>query len=117
MSQRTQSTCWAHPRHALLRMRTDGIPSTAQYSKLKYICVYVTLYYYWHASLNDGRQAAAGAQVAGGGQMQLRSSDPLFLSLVDAWWRQLLPRLAPLTYSRGGPIVLVQVRFNVIPCC
>ena len=47
--------------------------------------------------------------MAGGGQMRLRSSDPLFLSLVDAWWRQLLPRLAPLTYSRGGPIILVQV--------
>ena len=50
-------------------------------------------------------------QVAGGGQMRLRSSDPHFLSLVDAWWRQLLPRLAPLTYSRGGPIILVQVHF------
>ena len=49
-------------------------------------------------------------QVAGGGQMRLRSSDPLFLSLVHAWWRQLLPRLAPLTYSRGGPIILMQVR-------
>ena len=48
-------------------------------------------------------------QVAGGGQMRLRSSDPRFLSLVDAWWRQLLPQLAPLTYSRGGPIILVQV--------
>jgi len=37
--------------------------------------------------------------------MQLRSSDPRFLSLVDAWWR-----IAPLTYGRGGPVILVQVR-------
>ena len=50
------------------------------------------------------------AQVAGGGAMQLRSSDPRFLNLVDAWWRQLLPRIAPLTYARGGPVILVQAR-------
>jgi hypothetical protein len=53
---------------------------------------------------------SAPAQIAGGGEMQLRSSDPRFLSLVDAWWRQLLPRIAPLTYGRGGPVILVQVR-------
>ena len=55
-------------------------------------------------------------QVAGGGEMQLRSSDPRFLSLVDAWWQQLLPRLAPLTYARGGPIILVQVLFQKHSC-
>ena len=49
--------------------------------------------------------------------MQLRSSDPRFLSLVDAWWQQLLPRLAPLTYARGGPIILVQVLFPKHACC
>lgn len=48
-------------------------------------------------------------QVAGGSKMRLRSSDPRFLRLVDAWWRQLLPRIAPLTYARGGPVILVQV--------
>lgn len=55
--------------------------------------------------------------MAGGGEMQLRSSDPRFLSLVDAWWQQLLPRLAPLTYARGGPIILVQVLFQKHSCC
>lgn len=49
--------------------------------------------------------------------MQLRSSDPRFLSLVDAWWQQLLPRLAPLTYARGGPIIMVQVLFQKHACC
>ncbi len=56
------------------------------------------------------QRPAAPAQVAGGGGMQLRSSDPRFLSLVDAWWRQLLPRIAPLTHERGGPVILVQAR-------
>ncbi len=42
--------------------------------------------------------------------MRLRSSDLRFLNLVDAWWRQLLPRIAPLTHERGGPVVLVQAR-------
>ncbi|KAK9824996.1 hypothetical protein WJX81_007218 [Elliptochloris bilobata] len=51
----------------------------------------------------------ASPEVAGGGEMRLRSSDPRFLSLVDTWWRQLLPRLAPFTHSRGGPIILVQI--------
>ena len=56
--------------------------------------------------------------MAGGGRMRMRSSDPMFLTLVDAWWRQLLPRLAPLTYGRGGPIVLVQVHPSTLkPCC
>ena len=45
--------------------------------------------------------------------MRLRSSDPHFLALVDAWWRQMLPRLAPLAYSRGGPIILVQVHPSI----
>jgi hypothetical protein len=41
--------------------------------------------------------------------MPVRSADPAFLAAVDAWWGVLLPLLAPLTYERGGPIIMVQV--------
>jgi hypothetical protein len=41
--------------------------------------------------------------------MPVRSAHPAFLAAVDAWWGALLPRLAPLTYERGGPIIMVQV--------
>ncbi|WP_433675331.1 glycoside hydrolase family 35 protein [Microbacterium gorillae] len=39
----------------------------------------------------------------------LRSSDPSFLAAVDAWYDELIPRIAPLQASQGGPIVAVQV--------
>lgn len=39
----------------------------------------------------------------------LRSSDPSFLAAVDAWYDELIPRIAPLQASHGGPIVAVQV--------
>jgi len=39
----------------------------------------------------------------------VRSSDPAFLAAVDAWYDQLIPRLAPLQASQGGPITAVQV--------
>ena len=42
--------------------------------------------------------------------MQLRSQDRDYLARVDAWWGQLLPRVAPFLVSRGGPILLVQAR-------
>ena len=48
-------------------------------------------------------------KVAGGGSMQLRSADPHWLLHVDRWWNVLLPKLAPYTRSRGGPILMVQV--------
>ncbi|KAL1814359.1 hypothetical protein ACET3Z_016933 [Daucus carota] len=41
--------------------------------------------------------------------VRLRSSDPAFLHLVDNWWGILLPKMAPLLYSNGGPIVMVQI--------
>ena len=41
--------------------------------------------------------------------MKLRSSDPLYLAHVDRYWNELLPRMTPLLYSNGGPIVMVQV--------
>ncbi|BDA51062.1 probable beta-galactosidase [Coccomyxa sp. Obi] len=47
--------------------------------------------------------------VSGGGTMKLRSSDPLYLAHVDRWWNELLPRMTPLLYSNGGPIVMVQI--------
>lgn len=51
----------------------------------------------------------ASLQVKGGRTMKLRSEDPDFLAAVDSWWGELLPRMAPLLYRNGGPIVLVQV--------
>ncbi|MBS1907523.1 MAG: beta-galactosidase [Actinobacteria bacterium] len=39
----------------------------------------------------------------------LRTSDPVFLAAVDAWYDELIPRLAPLQAAHGGPITAVQV--------
>ncbi|XAR67615.1 Beta-galactosidase [Bertholletia excelsa] len=39
----------------------------------------------------------------------LRSSDPVYLHLVEAWWGILLPMLSPLLYSNGGPVIMVQI--------
>ncbi|WP_164234209.1 glycoside hydrolase family 35 protein [Microbacterium hydrocarbonoxydans] len=39
----------------------------------------------------------------------LRTSDAGFLAAVDAWYDELIPRLAPLQAAHGGPIVAVQV--------
>lgn len=33
-----------------------------------------------------------------------------FLSHVDAWMGELLPRIRPLLYENGGPVIMVQVR-------
>lgn len=41
--------------------------------------------------------------------VKLRSSDPAFLDLVEKWWGILLPKMAPLLYSNGGPIIMVQI--------
>ena len=49
------------------------------------------------------------SQVKGGRNMKLRSDDPDYLAAVDAWWGELLPRMEPLLYRNGGPIVMVQV--------
>ncbi|KAK7261708.1 hypothetical protein RIF29_28026 [Crotalaria pallida] len=40
---------------------------------------------------------------------KLRSSDPTYLQLVDRWWGILLPKLVPLLYHNGGPIIMVQI--------
>ncbi|XP_027928587.1 beta-galactosidase 8 isoform X1 [Vigna unguiculata] len=38
-----------------------------------------------------------------------RSSDPTYLQLVERWWGNLLPKLVPLLYDNGGPIIMVQI--------
>lgn len=39
----------------------------------------------------------------------LRSSDPDYLAAVDKWLAVLLPKMKPLLYQNGGPIITVQV--------
>ncbi|XP_043920855.1 beta-galactosidase-like [Protopterus annectens] len=39
----------------------------------------------------------------------LRSSDPDYLAAVDQWMNVLLPKIRPLLYNNGGPIISVQV--------
>lgn len=41
--------------------------------------------------------------------LKLRSSDRAYLQLVERWWGVLLPKIAPLLYDIGGPIVMVQI--------
>ncbi|KNA18029.1 hypothetical protein SOVF_074550 [Spinacia oleracea] len=41
--------------------------------------------------------------------LRLRSSDPVYLQLVDKWWGILLPMVAPFLYGNGGPIIMVQI--------
>ncbi|AFC31375.1 beta-galactosidase [Paenibacillus mucilaginosus 3016] len=41
--------------------------------------------------------------------MKLRCADPLYLSKVDAYYDELIPRLVPLLCTSGGPVILVQV--------
>ncbi|CAM0954269.1 unnamed protein product [Alopecurus aequalis] len=41
--------------------------------------------------------------------LKLRSSDSTYLSLVERWWSVLLPKVAPLLYANGGPIIMVQI--------
>jgi hypothetical protein len=62
-------------------------------------------------------------QVAGGGTMRYRSSDPVYLAHVDRWWQRLLARVRPLLYQNGGPVAMVQARGPAAPprsharCC
>ncbi|MFF2388732.1 glycoside hydrolase family 35 protein [Agromyces sp. NPDC058104] len=49
------------------------------------------------------------AWLSGTPGMRLRSSHPAYLDAVDAWFGELLPRLAPLQAWHGGPIVAVQL--------
>lgn len=52
--------------------------------------------------------------------MRLRSSDPTYLKYVDAWFSGvLLPRIVPLLYENGGPIIMLQVEneYGSYPDC
>ncbi|XP_038875608.1 beta-galactosidase 17 [Benincasa hispida] len=40
---------------------------------------------------------------------RLRSSDPGYLQWVERWWGIILPKVAPLLYNNGGPIIMVQI--------
>eukprot|EP00892_Ulva_mutabilis_P010462 jgi/Ulvmu1/7789/UM004_0018.1 len=39
----------------------------------------------------------------------LRTNDPVFMKFVRSWWQELLPRMKPLLFSQGGPILMVQI--------
>ena len=42
-------------------------------------------------------------------EIELRTANPQFLECISAWFDELIPRLVPLSYQRGGPIVLAQI--------
>ncbi|OEL35585.1 Beta-galactosidase 8 [Dichanthelium oligosanthes] len=44
--------------------------------------------------------------------LKLRSSDSTYLSLVERWWGVLLPKVAPLLYSNGGPVIMIENEFG-----
>ncbi|ACU75931.1 Beta-galactosidase [Catenulispora acidiphila DSM 44928] len=41
--------------------------------------------------------------------VRLRTTDPVYLAAVDAWFDELIPVLAELQATRGGPVVAVQI--------
>lgn len=41
--------------------------------------------------------------------LRLRSSDPVFLKYVDRYYGKLLPRLEPLLWKNGGPVIAMQL--------
>ncbi|SMF90826.1 beta-galactosidase [Paenibacillus uliginis N3/975] len=43
------------------------------------------------------------------GELKLRCYDPFYLSKVDRYYNELIPRLVPLQSTHGGPILAVQV--------
>ncbi|KAK2090176.1 Beta-galactosidase [Saguinus oedipus] len=43
----------------------------------------------------------------------LRSSDPDYLAAVDKWLGVLLPKMKPLLYQNGGPVITVQVTLEL----
>lgn len=46
--------------------------------------------------------------------MKLRTSDPSYLKYVDDWYSNvLLPKVKPLLYENGGPVIMVQVRILI----
>ena len=51
--------------------------------------------------------------------IKLRTSDVTYLSYVDKWLAVLLPKIKPLLYENGGPIITVQVEneYGSYPAC
>lgn len=47
--------------------------------------------------------------------LTVRSSDPAYLALVDRWFDQVIPMVASLEYSKGGPIIDWQVEDDPLP--
>lgn len=45
--------------------------------------------------------------------MHLRCSDPLYLQKVEKFFGELYPRLKPLLYANGGPIIAMQLENRV----
>jgi beta-galactosidase len=41
--------------------------------------------------------------------MNLRTFDPTYISEVDRWYSYLLPKLVPMLYKNGGPVITVQI--------
>lgn len=41
--------------------------------------------------------------------MKVRTNTPLFLSKVDAYYKELFSRIAPLQITQGGPVIMMQV--------
>ncbi|KAM7540686.1 hypothetical protein Aperf_G00000020135 [Anoplocephala perfoliata] len=42
-------------------------------------------------------------------ELKLRSSSPEFLGPVIRWFEQLLPKIKPMLYQNGGPVIMVQL--------
>ena len=42
--------------------------------------------------------------------LTIRTYNQPYITLVDRWWNELLPRVKPLLYENGGPVVMMQVR-------
>ncbi|KAJ4884437.1 Beta-galactosidase 17 [Raphanus sativus] len=41
--------------------------------------------------------------------LKLRTADHAYLKLVERWWNVLLPKVSPLLYRNGGPVIMVQI--------
>ncbi|CAG2169545.1 unnamed protein product [Oppiella nova] len=41
--------------------------------------------------------------------MKLRTSDPSYVKAVEKWYSLLLPKLVPMLYKNGGPVIMVQI--------
>lgn len=39
----------------------------------------------------------------------IRTNDPAFTAAVTRWWKALLPRVRPMLWENGGPVVMVQI--------